>query len=288
VTSSTTFTGLPSGTYPATISDAKSCAGSAAGVLVAQPAAVTASETTTPTSCNGGSDGTVTVNVSGGTSPYSVTVNGVTHTGVTSSTTFTGLPTGTYSATISDAHSCPGSAAGVLVGQPSAITSSASGTNPDCSDGTGTITVTASGGTGTLTYSKDGTTFQTSNVFTGLVPGNYTITVKDANGCTRTTNQVTIVAPPPLELGIGEVCTNGSLGSITVTASGGTGTLTYSKDGTTFQTSNVFTGLTAGDYTITVKDANGCTRNDLTVTFDSCGVRFCPSPGVIRQPSRKK
>ena len=288
VTSSTTFTGLPSGTYPATISDSKSCSGSAAGVLVGQPAAISASETTTPTSCNRGSDGTVTVNVSGGTSPYSVTVNGVTHSGVTSSTTFTGLPTGTYGATISDAHSCAGSAAGVLVAQPSAITASASGTNPACSDGTGTVTVTASGGTGTLMYSKDGTNFQASNEFTGLAAGNYTITVKDANGCTATTNQVTIVTPPPLQLGVGEACTNGTEGSITVTASGGTGTLTYSKDGTNFQASNVFTGLTAGNYTITVKDANGCTRSDLTVTFDSCGVRFCNSAGVVRQTARKK
>jgi hypothetical protein len=288
VTGSTTFTGLPSGTYPATISDSKSCSGSAAGVLVGQPAAISASETTTPTSCNHGSDGTVTVNVSGGTSPYSVTVNGVTHSGVTSSTTFTGLPTGTYPATISDTHSCAGSAAGVLVAQPSAITASASGTNPACSDGTGTVTVTASGGTGTLMYSKDGTNFQSSNEFTGLAAGNYTITVKDANGCTATTNQVTIVTPPPLQLGVGEACTNGTEGSLTVTASGGTGTLTYSKDGTNFQSSNVFTGLTAGDYTITVKDANGCTRSDLKVHFDSCGINFCPSPGGVRKLTTKK
>jgi hypothetical protein len=288
VTSSTTFTGLASGTYPATISDAHSCPGSAAGVLVDQASTISGSETTTPASCHGGSDGSVTVNVSGGTSPYSVTVNGVTHAGVTSSTTFTGLATGTYPATIADAHGCSGSATGVLVGQPSAITASAAGTNPECSDGTGTITVTASGGTGTLTYSKDGTNFQSSNQFTGLAAGNYTITVKDANGCTATTNQVTIVSPPPLQLGVGEACTNGSVGSLTVTASGGTGTLTYSKDGTNFQTSNVFTGLTAGDYTITVKDANGCTRNDLTVTFDSCGVHFCVSPTAVRQRSVKK
>jgi hypothetical protein len=189
---------------------------------------------------------------------------------------------------VSDAHSCPGSASGVLVGQPSAITASALGTNPACSYDTGTITVTASGGTGTLTYSKDGTNFQASNEFTGLAAGNYTITVKDANACATTTNQVTIVSPPPLELGVGEACTNGIEGSITVIASGGTGTLTYSKDGTNFQASNVFTGLAAGDYTITVKDANGCTRNDLTVTFDSCGVRFCPSPTVVRQRAPKK
>src|SRR5206468_511382 len=132
VPSSSTFMGLASGTYPASITDAHSCPGSATGVLVDQPAAISASETTTPASCNGGSDGSVTVSVSGGTSPYSVTVNGVTHTGVTSSTTFTGLASGTYPATISDAHSCPGSAAGVLVDQPAAISASETTSPASC------------------------------------------------------------------------------------------------------------------------------------------------------------
>src|SRR5207244_10281034 len=159
VTTSTTFTGLASGTYPASITDANTCPGSATGVLVGQPAAITAWETTTPASCNGGGDGSVTVTVSGGTSPYDVTVNGVTHNGVTSSTTFTGLASGTYPATVSDAHSCAGSAAGVLVGEPSAITASETTTPTSCNSGSdGSVTVNVSGGTSTYSVTVNGVT----------------------------------------------------------------------------------------------------------------------------------
>src|SRR5207247_2223026 len=110
----TTFTGLASGTYPASITDNHTCPGSATGVLVDHPAAITASETTTPASCNGGSNGSVTVTVSGGTAPYDVTVDGVTQSVTTSggTTTFTGLASGTYPASITDNHTCPGSATG--------------------------------------------------------------------------------------------------------------------------------------------------------------------------------
>src|SRR5207302_7003998 len=93
----TTFTALASGTYPASITDAHTCPGSAAGVLVDQPAAITASETATPASCFGGTNGSVTVTVSGGTAPYDVTVDGVTHSVATSggTTSFTGMASGT-------------------------------------------------------------------------------------------------------------------------------------------------------------------------------------------------
>ena len=195
VTSSTTFTGLASGTYPASISDAHSCPGSAAGVLVDQPPAISASETTTPVSCNAGTDGSVTVNVSGGTSPYSVTVNGVTHSGVTSSTTFTGLASGTYPATISDAHSCPGSAAGVLVGQPSALTLGLS--QLACSSGSnGSISATFGGGTGPYMLQIDGggyQTFTSPHTFTGLASGSHTVDLKDANNCPKSA-QLTVAS----------------------------------------------------------------------------------------------
>jgi SprB repeat len=130
--------GLTSGTYPATISDKNLCPGSATGVPVGQASTITASEMTTPASCNGGNDGTVKVTVNGGTPPYSVTVNGATKSVAASGggVTFMGLAFGTYPATISDNKSCPGSAAGVLVVQQScgcnttsSITSNFNGTS---------------------------------------------------------------------------------------------------------------------------------------------------------------
>src|SRR5262249_48117409 len=147
------------------------------GVLVDEPAAISAAETTSPASCNGGSDGSVTVNVSGGTAPYSVTVNGVTHAGVTNSTTFTGLASGTYPASITDAHGCSGSATGVLVDQPAAISASETTAPASCSGGNdGSVTVSVSGGTAPYSVTVNGITHTGvtgSTTFTGLSSGAY-------------------------------------------------------------------------------------------------------------------
>src|SRR5205823_8649293 len=175
----TTFMGLASGTYPATISDAHTCPGSAAGGLVGQAAAITASETTTAASCNGGSNGSVTVTVSGGTAPYVVTVHGVAQSVTISRSNArrVGQASGTYPATISDAHTCPGSAAGVLVDQPAAITASET-TNPaSCNGGSnGSVTVTVSGGTAPYDVTVHGVTQSVATsggttTFTGLASG---------------------------------------------------------------------------------------------------------------------
>src|SRR5204863_383339 len=119
-------------------------------------AVITASETTTPASCNGGSNGSVTVTVSGGTAPYDVTVHGVTQSVATSggTTTFMGLASGTYPASITDNHTCPGSAAGVLVDQPPALEASETHDPIACFGGTTTVNITASGGT--PPYTGDG------------------------------------------------------------------------------------------------------------------------------------
>ncbi len=144
---------------------------------------------------------------------------------------------------------------------------------------TGQITVTASGGTGTLQYSKDnGSNFQLSNVFSGLSANTYQIKVKDANTCTTNATSVSINAPVLVSFstskaaynGVDLSCHNGSDGQITVTAAGGSGTYSYSKNnGSTWQVSNVFSGLAAGTYLIKVKDANNCTPSAQSVTINN-------------------
>ena len=268
VTTSTTFTGLASGTYPATIADAHSCSRLAAGVLVDQPSKISASESTTPVSCNGGNDGSVTVNVSGGTAPYAVTVNGVTHNGVTTSTTFNGLASGTYAATIADAHSCSGSATGVLVNQPSAISAS-EGTSPaSCHGATdGTVTVSVSGGTAPYSVKVNGVTHTgvtTSTTFTGLAGGTYPASITDANSCTATAVGVLVDQPTAIvasERTSPASCDGSSDGSVTVNVSGGTGPYAVTLNGVTHNgvsTSTTFTGLAAGTYPASVTDARSC------------------------------
>ena len=267
VTSSTTFNGLASGTYAATITDAHSCSGSATGMLVGQPTAITASETTTPASCNGGSDGSVTVSVGGGTGPYSVTLNGVTHNGVTSSTTFNGLASGTYPATITDAHSCSGSATGMLVGQPTAITASETTTPANCNGAGGSVTVAVSGGTAPYSVTLNGVTHSGvtgSTTFTGLTSGTYPATITDAHSCSGSAAGVLVGQPTAItasETTSPASCNGSSDGSVTVSVSGGTGPYSVTLNGVTHNgvtVSTTFNGLTSGTYPATITDAHSC------------------------------
>src|SRR5205085_486837 len=136
---------------------------------------------------------------------------------------------------------------------------------------TGSVTVAGSGGTSPYTYSIDGTNFGASGTFSSLAAGSYTVTVKDANGCT-TTQAVTITQPAAaLNSSISSqtnvACFGGSTGSVTVAGSGGTSPYSYAIDGTTFGASGTFSSLGAGSYTITVKDAHGCTTTQaVTIT----------------------
>jgi hypothetical protein len=133
-----------------------------------------------------------------------------------------------------------------------------------CNNGNnGQITATSSGATGAVTYSINGGTPQSSNIFTGLNAGQYTITVTDANGCTASTQTITINNPSAITANAtvtNETASVGNNGIINVSASGGSPTYQYSKDGTNYQLSNQFSGLAAGTYTIYIKDSKGCIK----------------------------
>ncbi|PYL18742.1 MAG: hypothetical protein DME30_02425 [Verrucomicrobia bacterium] len=209
----------------------------------------------------------MTVAGSGGTGPYTYSIDG---TNFGNSGTFSSLAAGSYTVTVKDANGCT-TTQPVTIAQPaSALTASALATNPSCSSGTGSITVTASGGTGTLSYSKDGTNFQSSNVFSGLAGGSYTITVKDANGCTTTTG-ATVTVPPAVTTSSTEknpLC-SGQLGSMTVTFSGGTPGYQCSLDNGSFTSCGspaTFNNLSAGSHTVSVRDSQGCLGPNQTKT----------------------
>src|SRR5690606_6784773 len=106
-------------------------------------------------------------------------------------------------------------------------------------EATGQITVTASGLDGQYEYSLNGGPNQASNVFSGLSEGTYTVVVTGQLGFTATTDPITIDNPPALS-----ASTSVADDDVTVTATGGTGALEYSLDGTNFQASNVFENLT--------------------------------------------
>ena len=143
-----------------------------------------------------------------------------------------------------------------------------------CYDGNdGAFTASASGGNGNYTYSlkNDFSNSNTNGKFTGLTAGTYTVYVKDANGCTTSVN-VEITQPnAALDASVTSQtnvdCFGNNTASVTVTATGGTTSYKYKLDNGAYQNNGTFISLKAGNYTVYVKDANGCTTSvDVTIT----------------------
>jgi SprB repeat len=192
-------TGLVAGTYSVVVTDANGCTRSVSSISVTQPAAaLTLTSTVTNITCNGNNNGTATVTPSGGTTPYTYNWNG-TPTG-DGTATITGLATGNYSVTVTDARGCT-AVRTVNITQPNPLTLTAAFVNPSCPPGVatlgnnGSITLTVGGGTTPYSYfwtASGGGIIPsgqaTSQNLTLLVAGTYTVVVTDANGCTRTTS----------------------------------------------------------------------------------------------------
>jgi hypothetical protein len=190
------------------------------------------------------------------------------------------LIAGTYDVVIRDAaHTmCSQDLGNVIVHQPTALSGTTAKTDVNCFGGAdGTITVTATGGWGTYGYSDNGgTSWQSSNVFTGLIAGTYAIVIHDAAHtiCFQNLGNV-IILQPTAPLGSTSTstdvnCFSGIDGTITVTASGGWGTYEYSDNGGgIWQTSNIFSGLIAGTYDVVIRDAahTMCTFDEGIVTI---------------------
>ena len=148
-----------------------------------------------------------------------------------------------------------------------------SSSNVACSGGnTGAISASTTGGKTPITYSINGGGYSTNSSFSGLVANNYTVRAKDASGCI--TSKIFIITENPV-LGLtatqtNVLCSGGSDGSVSLTATGGTGIYTYSKDGTNYITANTFGSLNEGAKTFYVKDGAGCIKTiDLTITAQS-------------------
>ncbi len=145
-------------------------------------------------------------------------------------------------------------------------------TDPTCTPD-GTISVTGAGGTPPLSYSiNGGTTYQASNVFTGLSGGTYTVIIRDGLGCISAIQTITLAPVNSLTQTVTKTDANCTTsGSITINASGG-GTPPYQysiNGGSTYQSSNVFTGLAAGTYTVITRNpVTQCTATQqVTITF---------------------
>jgi hypothetical protein len=247
-------TSLGAGTYSVTITDQNGCTDSTS-VTMTQPAMLGSSAAVTSVlDCFSDTDGQVTASASGGTTPYTYSWN----TGGTFAQE-TGLGAGTYSVTITDQNGCTDSTS-VTMTQPAMLGSSAAVTSAlDCfNDTDGQVTASATGGNTPYTFAwNTGGTFAQE---TSLGAGTYSITITDQNGCTDSTS-VTMTQPATLGSSAAVTsaldCFSDTDGQVTASATGGTTPYTYSWNNG--GTSALETGLSAGTYSVTITDQNGCT-----------------------------
>jgi len=267
--SSGTFSGLIANSYTVTIRDANLCTYDVP-VTITEPLPLTGSIVSqTDVDCFGDNTGSLTVAGSGGTTPYEYSLDGGVY---QSSGTFNGLTANTYTITVRDANLCTYDIP-VMITQPATALTGTITTQTDVAcygDATGAVSVTGSGGTSPYEYSLDGGSYQTSGTFSGLDANNYTITIRDANLCTIDV-AVTISQPAAPLTGsittqLNVDCNGNATGNATITGAGGTTPYQYSFDGAPYQTPGTFNGLIAGNYVITIRDANFCTI-DVPVTI---------------------
>jgi gliding motility-associated-like protein len=207
----------------------------------------------------GHNDGSITVTASNGDPAYTYSLDGI-H--FQTSNVFSGLATGNYNVLVKDKDELMNiKPVFVNTGCPLIAATATDGT---CGKN-GKIVVTANKGTAPFTYSLDGINFQTSDTFSGLSAGNYTVTIKDAGGLTNTT-QVTISNTDPPQIGarvVSATCKND--GSVRAGATIGRVPMQYSLDSIPFQSDSIFNGLPGGSYTLTVSDVNGCSSSQVFI-----------------------
>lgn len=217
-----------------------------------------------PATCNSTPTGSARVTVSGGTYPYAYSWVGSTQT----TSNITGLLAGTYRVTVRDAKNCQ-RIDSIIVNTRSAIfIDSLIVTNPLCNtDLNGRIRVRSSGGAGGFTYRWNTTPIQTDSNAINLRAGSYRVTITDANGC-QLVKDTTLTDPPRLVAtmlsAVNVSCRNGKDGAATPSVLGGTPFLSgapyrYSWNDISAQTTASASSLEAGNYILTVTDANGCT-----------------------------
>lgn len=266
-----TATGLAAGTRTVTVVDANGCSVSR-NVVVQQPQAPLAAAllSSSGVTCHGANNGAITIAVTGGSGSANVQWNTVPpRTG----TSLTGLPSGTWTATVTDANGCtnavqlvvvvPGPSAPLAVS--TAVQPYIGGAGVSCPGAKdASVQTTVTGGTAPFTYlwsHPDGTTSSTKDP-SGLGAGTHQLLVTDANGCQA---QRTVVITSPTALGMSAVvvsalCHGGNTGSIDITVSGGASPYAYAWSGPGSFTSNAtdLQQLFAGVYTLQLTDANGC------------------------------
>ncbi|MCB0571902.1 MAG: gliding motility-associated C-terminal domain-containing protein [Phaeodactylibacter sp.] len=255
---------LRAGTYNLTVTDQGSGLTSTASYNVTQPAAAV-SVTAVPMapSCNGGSDGSIQLTVSGGTPGYTFAWTGGIPAGTEDPTLLTA---GSYTVTVTDSRGCTQTqTATVPAGTGSPINIIGAVNNVACfGENTGSITLTVTGAQGGVTYNWTPNTLS-GGAPGGLPAGTYSVTVYDDGGCSRT--QSFTITGPATALAVQSITPtpimNVNDGAVNLTVTGGQSPYTYQWTGPnnfSAATEDISSLNTPGQYCVTVTDGRGCQR----------------------------
>ncbi len=247
-------TTLPAGYYALTVTDANNCS-SVSNYTIDEPVALSANVIKNEPLCHGVNDGSIQLDVAGGTQPYSFNWNN----GATAQN-LNNLASGSYIVSITDNSGCSTQVSAVLA-QPSAIIIHETHASIGCEANTkGSVTVNVSGGLPSYLYHwSNGAS--TSAVST-LPIGYYAVTITDANGCSAQLGNIEIAPNPPITVTIqvtDVACAGVNNGKVNVSVTGGNAPyLFHWNNGSTAPS---IVNLAAGTYMVSVLDAKGCSAN---------------------------
>lgn len=269
------ITGLAATSYSVLVTDANGCTVAAVVQVNNNNGPVIANTSSSDPLCNGTSNGSASVVVSGAGLSYSWSPSGQTNAAAT------GLAAGTYTVVITDGSGCSVSQI-FTINEPPAITTSTTSTPDTCSSSSGTAAVIATGGTGALSYAWTPGGY-TVPALGGLNSGNYSVVVTDANGCTQLAT-INVGGNPGPTASVGADVTIIPGANTSLVASGG-GAYNWSPStglSCTTCSNPIASPTQTTQYCVTVTDANGCTDNScMMVTV----VPPCPDNAELDLPT---
>jgi len=286
------FESLKAGSYFLQIKDAMGCFIIQQFFIENQPNDLDFIATTINSDC-GLSIGSINIMASGGIGTYTYSLNGGQFETINF---FENLSSGLYAITIEDGNGCQFSK-DVIVIDDDGFTVSVESTNANCENADGTINVVVTGSSGVLQYKLDNGNFQQNPLFINLLSGSYIITVQDESGCVVSLEGMVQANTTTLNLSFTTIdsgCgTNNGL--IEVIISGGSGNISYSLDGGSFQSNPVFSNLGSGSFEIMVQDSecsvtgsvsilSGVSFSNLVspIISNSCAIPGCHVSGTGR------
>jgi hypothetical protein len=252
------FANLSAGTYYFYVKDTTNICNDDTMIVIGQPTMIVDTLTTTNPLCNGGC-GTASYSAIGGTGALTYTVNGL-----PAPTCYTAA---SYVFVATDANGCSASKVGVIV-DPALLEATGTSTDALCNGANGTVSVSYTGGTTPITVTIDN-----SAPAVGYAAGDHYIVVTDNNGCT-VLDTVTITQPTAITqtASTTDAACNNADGTITISATGGTGTLVHTTTGPVTIANNTATNFAAGNWLVTTTDSNGCAEDTLLVIAEPTAV----------------